>query len=210
VNIKSLLSTVGFGAAMLAASLAMAQAPAVDPLSPWYFGFGLTRSDGTPEQSSLTAVSGGAAVGDIDDRFGGFKAYLGYEINRYLAVEVGGGRLGTLNVAYANGQQLEYRMTTFYGDLVGFWPGSDKWALLARIGASIGETRIGLENSPISLTSDQRDETDVDIKYGVGAQYYFTPEVGGRIEYERYKMPDPIGDGTVKVDNIAASIFIRF
>lgn len=188
-------------------SQALAQADIPQPLSPWYFGFGLSRSDATVERSSLDTISGGA-IPDIDDRFNGFQGYVGYQYSRFLAIEVGGGRIGTSRISFDTGETAEYRMSTFFADVVGIWPGGENWALIARVGATIGETRIGVSNLP--LTADQRDETDANIKFGVGAQRYFAPNVGGRIEYLRYKMPDPVSNDDVKIDNITASIFMRF
>jgi hypothetical protein len=206
VNIKTALCFAPvLGAAL--ASQALAQSDIPQPASPWYFGFGLSRSDATVERSSLDTISGGA-IPDIDDRFNGFQVYVGYEYSRYLALEVGGGRIGTTRIGFDTGESAEYRMSTFFADLVGMWPGGENWALIARVGVTIGETRIAVSNLPLS--NDERDETDANIKLGVGAQRYFTPDVGGRIEYLRYKMPDPVSNDNVKVDNITASIFVRF
>ncbi len=209
MKIKTALCLAPIVSAVLA-SQAMAQSPADQPPSPWYFGFALTRSDATIEPASLSALSGGATVGDVDDRFNGFQIYLGYEFNRYLAIEAGGGRLGTTSAAYSNGQIVEYRMSVLFADAVGMWPLGEKWRLVGRVGATVGETRIGLENSVLVLSTDQKDETDVNFKFGGGAQYYLTPDIGWRVEYSRYKMPDPASRDDVKVDNLAASLFFRF
>ena len=85
------------------------------PSSPWYAGFGLSRSDATIERSSLDTISGGA-IPDIDDRFNGFQAYIGYEYSRFLAIEIGGGRIGTSKIGFSTGQSMEYRMSTFFAD----------------------------------------------------------------------------------------------
>lgn len=180
------------------------------PASPWYAGFGLSRSDASIESASLNAISGGASVGDIDDRFNGFQAYLGYEFNRYLALEVGGGRIGTTTVGYSNGQSVQYRMSVFFADVLGIFPFGEKWALFGRAGAAVSQTRLGLINSLIVLTAEEKDDTDVKLKFGGGAQYYFTPGIGGRLEYARYKVADPLSNDAVKVDSLAASIFFRF
>jgi OOP family OmpA-OmpF porin len=207
VKIKTALCLAPVLSAALV-SQALAQADVPQPLSPWYFGFGLSRSDATIKRSSLDTISGGETP-DIDDRFNGFQAYVGYQYSRFLAIEVGGGRIGTSRIGFSpSGNSMEYRMSTFFADVVGIWPGGEKWALIARVGATIGETRIGVSN--LVLTSDQRDETDANVKFGVGGQYYFTPDVGARLEYLRYKMPDPVSNDNVKIDNMTGSIFFRF
>jgi len=210
VKIKTALCLATFLGAV-PVSQAMAQSmydtAIAQPSSPWYAGFGLSRSDATIERSSLDTISGGA-IPDIDDRFNGFQVYVGYELSRFLAIEIGGGRIGTSKIGFSTGESMEYRMSTFFADVVGIWPASEKWALIGRVGVTIGETRIGVSN--LSLTNDQKDETDANFKLGVGAQYYFTPDVGGRVEVLHYRMPDPVSNDDVRINNLTASIFFRF
>jgi hypothetical protein len=212
VNIKialclaSLLSSVLVPQAM--AQYAMDLSDDSQPPSPWYFGFGLSRSDATVEQSSLDTISGGA-LAEIDDRFNGFQFYVGRAFGRFLAFELGGGRIGNSSISFSNGESMEYTFSSVvFGDLVVVWPGSEKWALIVRVGATIGETRISVSNLP--LTNDQKDETDANIKFGVGAQYYFTRDAGGRLEVQHYTMPDPVSNDDVSINTLVGSIFFRF
>jgi opacity protein-like surface antigen len=209
VRIKTALCLAPFLGAVLV-SQAMAQSP-VSKRSPWYFGFGVSLNDATIPSDSLVALTPpGATVGDIDDRFSGFQAYLGYAFSRYLAVEAGGGVIGSTSAAYSDGQIVKWDMSTFFIDAVGALPFAENWALIGRVGATVGETRLKFTNSTIVVTADQRDESEIDLKFGGGLQYSFTPDIGSRVEYARYKMPDPVGTDSVKVDSFTASVFFRF
>jgi opacity protein-like surface antigen len=214
----------------LQVSQAMAQyiETSLEPASPWYAGFGLTGIDGSIPQQTIDAIDAlfSATLGstgtvrDIDDRVAGWKLHLGYEFNRYLAVEVGGSSMGPTSVEYdfrsgfvsIGSVRMLYSLNVGYVDAVFKWPASETWTLFGRVGASAGESRVKFEGSPLTLLvgSEESDETEVHPHFGGGAQYWITRDAAIRVEYERWKFPDPLSDDQVKVDSLSASLQFRF
>ena len=92
---------------MLASLPALAQSLDARPTSPWYIGFGGLRSDATIPGESVDAIdtAGSVFLGStttlrtVDDRFAGWKLYLGYEFTPNIAVEFGGSSMGTTTAA---------------------------------------------------------------------------------------------------------------
>ncbi|MEX0958044.1 MAG: porin family protein [Burkholderiales bacterium] len=196
--------------------------------TPWYFGLGISRGAATPPQGTIDGVDAqfSAALGadntirDVDDRFNGARMFLGYELNRHLAVEAGVTRLGKTEVGYnfrsgitsVGGLIMNYRMSALYVDAVGKFPIDPKWSLLARIGASAGQTRVGFNGDPLTLLvpSEARDETEYNVKFGAGFEYNMTAVWTLRAEWDRWKMPDPLSSDDIEVDAFAASLLYRF
>lgn len=196
--------------------------------TPWYFGLGISRGVATLPQGTIDGVDAefSAALGanntirDIDDRFNGSRVFLGYELNRHLAVEAGVTRLGKTEVGYnfrnginsVGGLIMNYRMSALYIDAVGKFPIDPKWSLLARIGASAGQTRVGFNGDPLTLLlpSEAREENEYNVKFGAGFEYNVTEVWTLRGEWDRWKMPDPLSSDDIEVDAFAASLLYRF
>ncbi|HUF21351.1 MAG TPA: outer membrane beta-barrel protein, partial [Burkholderiales bacterium] len=119
--------------------------------TPWYVGLGISRGNATPPQGTIDAVDAAFTaaipgtdntIRDINDRFNGSRVFLGYEFNRYLAIEAGLTRLGKTEVGYnfRSGVNsvgtliMNYRMSALYVDAVGKYPIDPKWSLLGRVG----------------------------------------------------------------------------
>ncbi|HUF21378.1 MAG TPA: outer membrane beta-barrel protein, partial [Burkholderiales bacterium] len=107
---------------------------------------------------------------------------------------------------------MNYRMSALYVDVVGKFPIDPKWSLLGRVGVSAGQTRVGLNGEPLTLLipSQDREETDYNVKFGAGFEYNFTEVLALRAEWDRWKMPDPLSRDDINVDAFAASLLYRF
>lgn len=213
----------------LASLPALAQSLDAQPVSPWYIGFGGMRSDATIPKESADAIdaAGSAFLGStttlrtVDDRFAGWKLYVGYEFTPSIALEVGGTSMGTTTIAYdfldatftsLGSLTMRYNLSAAFADAVLSLPIGQQWKIFGRAGASVSRTRVEFDSSSVAVvvTSGDTTETDVDIHVGAGAQYDFTPNVALRLEYERWKMPDPLGSDEVKVDTLGAALQMRF
>lgn len=214
---------------MLASLPALPQSLDARPTSPWYIGFGGLRSDATIPGESVDAIdtAGSVFLGStttlrtVDDRFAGWKLYLGYEFTPNIAVEFGGSSMGTTTVAYnfldatlvsLGTLVMRYNLSTYFVDAVGSFPIGEQWKLFGRVGASVGRTRVQFDSPTVAVvvTGGEQSETDTDIHFGAGAQYDVTPTVALRVEYERWKLPDPLSSDELKVDSLGAAIQVRF
>ncbi len=83
--------------------------------------------------------------------------------------------------------------------------------LLARVGVQTSKTRDAFSGTgaAAALTNPSPNKNLVSYKYGVGAEYDFTRNIGVRAEWERYRISDGISD-KINVDLISASILYRF
>ena len=127
-----------------------------------------------------------------DDKDTGWKAFAGYRIMKYLAVE---GAYTNFGEATANTVITAPTAGTFNTDLeseswsisaVGILPLNDQFSLFARLGVNVWNIDISASGtgSGAVVVSDSEDGTDV--VYGLGAAYNITQNLSVRGEWERY------------------------
>jgi OOP family OmpA-OmpF porin len=195
-NFKPLywLGIAGLGS-MLATS-AMAQDSTY-----YYWGLGVGQSQSQLDDSKTTNSllrsynSPGSFTSERQDT--AYKLFGGYQFNRNLGLEFGYFNLGkfsygtslpggTLNGRYENeGVNL---------DLVGTMPLSEKWSVLARIGAQYANTRDSFSGPGLpAYASNDNSQRDTNVKVGLGLQYELTPSMFLRAEAERFRIKDGIG-----------------
>jgi len=171
--------------------------------SGWYIGAGAGESRVNIDEKDITAdllASGFTTTSFKEgDRELGYKFLAGYRFNDYFALEGGYFDLG----------KFDYRATTvpdgtlrgsleFEGwnlDLLGMLPISERASVFARVGAHRSKAKAsfagtGLVNVFIPSASFKA----TDYKVGVGYQYSFTDALGLRVEAERYRMDDAVGN----------------
>jgi OOP family OmpA-OmpF porin len=157
-----------------------------------YGGAGLGRTD--------TEVNALGVTGD--DRDNAWKIFGGYQINRYLGLEVGYHDLGN-TAAAGPGGSIDFDSTAWSGSLVGSLPITQKFAGFAKLGVARTETdSVGvLRGTPVSLN-----ERSTDATYGLGLRYDFTKAFGVRGEWERFRTGGNVGD----IDVFSVSGVVRF
>lgn len=214
------------------AQVSAAQDPAgktTGPTTPWYAGIGLGKSisSGIPNETigninSTISVPSGATFTliDQDKRSTGAKLVAGYTFGPNFAVEGGYVSLGktTVNMDFraglvsVNTLQAEYKMSAVFVDALGMLPLNDKWSLLGRVGVSYSRVSANVKGSPLTLAISNNDKSESKIheKFGAGVDYNLTPVFTVRAEWERYKMSDPLGDGTLHVDAALLSVLYHF
>jgi OmpA-OmpF porin, OOP family len=144
----------------------------------------------------------------------GFKLLAGYQFNQYVSLEGGYFDLGefgykaTTTPAGSSTGELGFKGWNL--DLLGMLPVFERSALFARIGAQRGETDVVYTDSGAVTTLDPRSsKTDINYKFGFGFQYGVTDALALRLEAERYRMDDAVGnDGDL--DMISAGFIYRF
>jgi len=220
---KKLQSALGLAViATLIAPCAFAQSAAdSDPAqnsAAWYFGADIGRSHAKINNTSIdnSISADGAAMTSIYDRDldTGFKVFGGYQFNDYFAIEGGYFDLGkfgynaiTVPAGTVNGE------TSLKGlnlDVLGFLPITEKLSLFGRIGANYSEAKDNFSaTGPIVITDPDPSKKDVNYKLGLGLQYRITEALATRLEIERYRVDDAIGNRG-DIDQLSVGLVYRF
>lgn len=202
--------------ALLASPLAQAQVQA--QARGWYGGFGVgpSRSDIDDARISGAVLGGGvtATTTDKDNRDTGFKLYGGYQFDRFFALEGGYFDLGrfdyTATTVPAGTLQGDLRYRGLNLDAVGRLPLTDKLSALGRVGLTYVDTSDRFQGSGAAVVADPHPGKREDgYKYGVGLEYELTQALALRVEAERYRINDGVGNrGNVNL--VTAGLVFRF
>jgi OmpA-OmpF porin, OOP family len=140
-------------------------------------------------------VGGHVGLADVDatgDDDVSVKVLGGYQINRNFAAEVGYIDFGKTS---AGGVDFKANALELVG--VGILPLMDnKLGLYGKLGFARGEVKAA------GTTEDS-----VEVTYGIGVQYNFTPQLGVRGEWQRYA---DVGDGASDIDVLSVGVVFRF
>ncbi|MCY7319331.1 MAG: OmpA family protein [Ramlibacter sp.] len=198
--------------AVLASPLAMAQD------SGGYVGFNVGQSQATIDDvrignslrsQGFTSVS----IAD-DDSDNGYKIFAGYQFSRYFALEGGYFDLGefgytatTVPAGTLTGA-IELRGVNL--DLVGMLPITEKFSAFARVGANHAEAKDTFTGTgAVTVGNRNPSKRDTNYKFGVGLEYDFTESLGMRVEAERYRVDDAIGN-VGDIDLYSVGLVYRF
>lgn len=214
---KKITSISGkLGLAALAASLSPLVMAQQD--SGWYGGLSVGRSMATIDDARITAQlkALGLATTSIADRerSSGYKLFGGYELNRNVAIEAGIFDLGkfgyTATTAPPGTLTGDIRLKGLNLDLVGKWPVTDKFSVMGRVG--VANTRAQdrfVGTGAVIVTNPSPSKRETNLKVGLGMGYDFNESLGARVEYERYRINDAIGNKG-HVDLVSVGLVYRF
>ena len=199
-------------AALIVCPLAMSAEPG------WYGGVSLGESRATIEDDRITTslLARGftsARLQKKDDQ-AGFKVFTGFQFNNNFAIEGGYFDLGQFSyTAYMQPWAVTTADTKMRGlniDLLGFMPLGEKLSAFGRAGIIQGRTLSRFRGyGPVSISPFNTREDDTSWKYGAGLQYDFTNNLAMRLEAERYRFDDAIGNDD-DIDMISLGIVYRF
>ena len=177
-----------------------AQAANADGL---YLGVGTGFSSLKNDDSDVgDFIESGSDDFDVDDDDNVYKAFVGYEYNRYFATEAFYADLGKVELK-GNGVSNTDLESKAYGlSLVGKLPITDWFELFAKAGMAKWETDVDGHLGNASVDLDDND--GIDPVYGAGAQLNFHPLLL-RAEYERYDF-----DSDYEMDSFTASVGWQF
>jgi OmpA-OmpF porin, OOP family len=149
-----------------------------------------------------------------DQKGTGYKAFVGFPMNSNWAIETGYFDLGRFGfdatTSPAGTVTGSSRIKGLNLDIVGTLPISDSWSLLGRIGAAYAQTKGSYSGTDAGvLASTETNKRETNYKYGFGTQYAFTPAFTMRLEGERYRVNDAVGQRT-NVDLITLGLVYRF
>jgi len=203
-------------AVLVLALLTAAPAPAQDP--GWYIGGngGLAAAKIDDRRISADLLSGGYDTTSISDneRDAGFKLFGGYRFDRYFALEGGYFNLGKFGFTAATlpagtlNATVKFQGANF--DAVGMLPFTERFFAFARFGANYARTRDHFTGTGAVNVLDPVASTDAtNYKFGAGLEYDFTEHLGTRLEAERYRVNDAVGNRG-SVDLFSAGLVYRF
>jgi OOP family OmpA-OmpF porin len=198
--------------AAIAGSFAMADD------SNWYVGGNVGQSrariDDTRVVDGLLEAGIDTTALKDDNRHFGFKAFGGYQFNRYFALEAGYFDLGkfgyTATTVPPAGMTGLSKINGGNVDAVGILPLSGRFSVFARIGYDYvyaNDTFAGY--GAVVAQVPERSEHSNNYKYGAGLQFAVNKYVGLRAEAERYRVKDGIGNRG-DIDLFTAGVVFRF
>ena len=177
------------------------------------FGKSKAKIDDTRIVSGLW---GGGSITSITDRDNdnGYKVFLGYQFNKYFAFEGGYFELGkfgfdatTLPAGTLTG---DIKLKGFNVDLVLNLPITEKFSVFGRVGANNAEAKdTFVGTGSVHVLNPNPTKRGTNIKFGGGLQYDFTTSVGMRVEAERYRIDDAVGNKG-DIDLFSVGLLIRF
>lgn len=169
----------------------------------WYVGANVGQSRAKIDDQRITSdllAAGftGTSIND-DSRDTGYKLFGGYQFNPYFALEGGYFDLGqfgyqatTVPAGTLNGN-IKLRGVNL--DAVGFLPFTDKLSAFGRIGANYAQARDNFSGTGfVNVTDPSPSTRALNYKYGLGLEYRFTHAVAMRLEAERYRIDDAVGN----------------
>jgi len=155
----------------------------------WYTGLGVgySRVQFFPADFS----SGGTFIESKKNFDAGFKGFVGYQINRNWAAEVGYTTLGKFHYYYDNGtvtQDATYKATGVGFSVVPTIPYTRNLSVFGRLGGFFSQTRLTFYNEGFVVGSSSAGSqfSGTSFLTGFGAQYFFDDESGIRVEYENF------------------------
>ncbi len=165
--------------AITASAFALPAAAQADK-SAFYLGGGIGQS----KAKDWCSGTGGFSC---EDKKTAWKAFGGYQFNRYLSAELGYANLGKFT-ASGFGLTDEAKVTAWDLSAIGAWPlMASGLSIFGRLGAYRAKVK---EDSTIGNGSHDNN----DLTLGLGLQYDFTRNLGLRGEWQRYQK---VGGGDV-------------
>lgn len=210
-------------AALLSVAVAPAfAAPTAD--SGYYLGVSAgsarAKSDVSAAQFDADLAGNGiTSQSTLDETDTGFKLFAGYQYNKNLAVEFGYVDLGkpielnsVVTAPAAGTVKATIKNNGWNLDVVGIAPIDDAFSVFGKIGLYVSKTTLDVSGSGGGAAAAySASKTETSPKFGLGANYAFTKNVGARIEWERYnKLGDNNTTGEGDVDLWSFGVVFKF
>jgi OOP family OmpA-OmpF porin len=169
----------------------------------WYGGISAGQSRALIDDPRITSglLGSGLTVTSINDsdRDTGYKLFGGYQLNPNFALEGGYYNLGkfgfTANTSPAGTLRGDIKLQGINLDAVGTLPFTQNLSGIARIGVTYGEAADTFSRTgAVTVLDPSPSKRDTNYKVGLGLQYAFTPAVALRLEAERFRVNDAVGN----------------
>lgn len=186
--------------------------------SGWYGGINIGQSRARIDDARITSGVLGRGFTTIsitdDDRDTGYKLFGGYKFNKNFALEGGYfdlGRFGFTATTVPSGTLSgNIKLQGLNLDAVGILPIAEKFSAFGRIGLNYAEARDSFTGSgAVTVLNPNPSKRDTNYKVGLGLQYDFTQSLGMRLEAERYRINDAVGNRG-DIDLVSLGLVYRF
>ncbi|MDO9148375.1 MAG: OmpA family protein [Hydrogenophaga sp.] len=198
--------------ALFASPMALAQQ------SGWYGGASAGRTGAEIDDARITSglLGQGFNTTSIEDRdrSTGFKLFGGYQLSPHFALEGGYFDLGkfgyTAHTDPAGTLNGEMRVKGLNLDLVGTLPLTGKLSAIGRVGVNYSRVNARFSSTgAVNVSNPTASKNGANAKYGVGLNYAFSDAVAMRLEVERYRVNDAIGNKG-DIDMVSVGLVYRF
>ena len=169
----------------------------------WYGGFNIGQSRASIDDARITRSLLGAGFGAVsiadDDRDIGYKIFGGYKFHRNFALEGGYFNLGkfgfTATTAPPGTLTGNIKLQGLNLDLLGILPITEKFSAFGRAGLNYAEAKDSFVGTGlVTVLNPNPSKREANYKLGLGLQYDFTASLGVRMEGERYRINDAVGN----------------
>ena len=200
------------------AILTLIGVPAAAQDSGWYIGANAGESRAKIDERRIVGGLQEAGFNTTsftkDEGHFGFKAFGGYQFNRFIALEGGYVDLGNFKfdavTAPPGTLAGEIKIRGVDLDLVGFIPFTNRFSAFGRIGAIGAEARDTFAaTGAVAVLEPRRREREANYKFGVGLQLKLTDAFVMRAEAERYRVGDAVGRNG-DIDLFSLGVLYRF
>jgi OOP family OmpA-OmpF porin len=184
----------------------------------WYIGGNVGQSKAKIDDTKInnTLLGDGFTSDTINDsnHDTGYKLFGGYQFNPYFALEGGYYDLGkfgfTANTQPPATLNGNIKINGVDLDALGFIPFTEHFSAFGRIGMNYSNARDSFSgNAPINVPQPDPGKRALNYKLGVGLQYEFTDALAMRLEAERYRIDDAVGNKG-DVDLVSVGLVYRF
>jgi OOP family OmpA-OmpF porin len=184
----------------------------------WYLGGNVGQSKAKIDDTKInnTLLSDGFTSATIidNDHDTGYKLFGGYQFNPYFALEGGYYDLGkfgfnatTQPPGTLNGS---IKVNGIDFDALGFIPFTEHFSAFGRVGMNYSNARDSFSGTaPLNISQPDPDKRALNYKFGVGLQYAFTDALAMRLEAERYRIDDAVGNKG-DIDLVSVGLVYRF
>jgi len=170
----------------------------------WYIGGNIGQSRTKIDDPRITAQLLGAGLATTaiinNDRDTGYKIFAGYKISPTFAIQGGYFKLGQFGYVAttvpAGSLSGNIKLQGVNLDGVVTLPVTDQFSVFGSLGLNYAQARdsfsgTGAVRVPVIPNPSK---SQLNYKFGAGVQYDFTPSLGMRLEAERYRINDAVGN----------------
>lgn len=202
----------------LVALAAIASPGAAADDSAWYVGGNVGKSKASIDNERITSslLSEGFSTTSLSDEDSstGFKLFGGYRFNRFFAMEGGYFDLGkfgfTANTLPLGTLTGKIKVNGVNLDLVAMMPLAERFSAFARAGVIYAEAKDTFTGSgSVAVFNPNPSKRAANYKYGVGLGFDFTRAFGMRVEAERHRIDDAVGNKG-DIDLYSVGLVYRF
>ena len=144
-----------------------------------------------------------SGVGNCDDKDTAWSVFIGHQFNRYVAAEIGFRNFGEVATGVP-GAETSVKARAFDLVLMGVLPVGERFSLYTKFGAYFAETDT-FTNSPLGSTAGK--DSNINMTYGVGAEWEFVRQFRLRLEWQRYQ---EMSSSDVDIDAVSVGLIYRF